>query len=396
MAWNFDEIIDRTGTNSVKYDRARALKPGLPEDFVSMWIADMDFACPEPILKAMHKRLDGRILGYSCVEDKAYYDAVIAWEKTRHNINVSKENVVFSAGVIPAVREAVRVLTEPGDSVLVNTPGYHPFDDAIKFYGRTPVYSPLRNNADGRENGYFTFDWDDLEKKAADPKVKLFFLCSPHNPTGRVWTEEELRRVADIMFRNHVFIFCDEIWHDHIRAAKKHISFMSLFPERKDFIVSTAPSKTFNLAGCSIANLLVPDTALAARLSAGGMLGSPNPLSVEALKAAYTECADWADAMLSYVDNNLAFVKEYLAEHLPKAEYWLPEGTYLAWVNLGAYLKEKGWTDADLDAHVTAAGLFIEFGGEFIADDAGFVRINAACPRSVLEKGLSRLCRVLG
>ena len=381
--WNFDEIIDREGTNSVKYGVGRKANPDLPEDYIPMWIADMDFACPQPVLDAMKARLDRKILGYSSPQDPAYFDAIIRWERQRHQVEVTADQLVCSNGVVRAMEEAVRRLTQPGDSILVNTPSYHPFDDSIRLYGRDPVYSVLINDGQGR----YTYDWEDMERKAADPKVKLFFLCNPHNPTGRVWTEEELRRVAEIMLRNDVFIFCDEIWRDHLRTGVKHTSLASLYPNRSGYLVATAPSKTFNLAGNQLSNLIIPDRAMAAEWSAKSYCGHPNPLSLEACRAAYDLCEDWVDAMWQYLDENFACMDAYLKEHLPKAVFRVPEGTYLAWVDLRGF----GLTDEELKKRISKAGLFIEFGNEFVRDAEGFIRINVACPRSVLKTALERL-----
>jgi len=348
----------------------------------------MDFACPQPVLDAMKARIDRRILGYSTVNDPAYFAAIINWEMTRHGTEVFADQIVFSGGVIRGMEEAVRRLTKPGDSVLINTPGYHPFDDSVRLFERTPVYSPLVNDG----SGHYTFDWEDMERKAADPRVKLYFLCNPHNPSGRVWTEEELRRVAEIMFRNDVFIFCDEIWRDIIRMDVTHTSLLRLYPGRRGYLVATAPSKTFNLAGNQLANLIIPDKEIADDWRRKCCCGHPNPLSIEACRAAFEHCGGWLDAMRTYLDENFAFMESYLARHLPKAKFRRPEGTYLAWVDMKAF----GLTDQQLREMISRAGLFIEFGDEFIRDGDGFVRINIACPRSVLEKALAILCTALG
>lgn len=386
--WNFDEVIDREGTNSVKYGTGNVLNPHLPDSYIPMWIADMDFACPQPVLDAMKERLDRKILGYSMALDPGYYAAAIEWEKTRHGADVSMDQIVFSGGVIRAMEEAVRHLTSAGDSVLLNTPSYHPFDDSIKLFGRTPVYSTLCKDSEN----YYTYDWDDLEKKAADPKVKLFFLCNPHNPTGRVWTPEELRRVADIMFAHGVFIFCDEIWRDHVRCDMHHTSLTTLYPGRSGYLVATAPSKTFNLAGNHLANLIIPDRTLANEWTMNMYCGQPNPLSLDACRAAYEYCADWVDAMKAYIDGNFAYMDAYLKENLPDAVFRIPQGTYLGWVDMRAF----GLNDAQLNERISRAGLFIEFGNEFVRDGDGFVRINVACPRSVLKKALRILCAAMG
>ena len=387
--FDFDEVIDREGTNSVKYSTGCILNPWLPQEHIPMWIADMDFACPQPILDAMKARLDRRILGYSQVLDPDYYLAVIDWMKRRHNIDTDFDSIVYSHGVIPAMEVAVERLTRPDEGVIINTPAYHPFDESVKKFGRRPVYSKLINT-----DGYYTIDFEDFEEKARDPKNTLYFLCSPHNPSGRVWTEEELRRVADICFENNVFIFCDEIHADLIRKGQKHISLMTLYPGEKRLITATAPSKTFNLAGNQLANILIPDHELANDWRMGMYCGLPNPLSVDACKAAYTDpaCERWLDALRDYLDGNLRYVDECIRKFMPEAVFRIPEGTYLCWIDL----RKLGMTDMEMKEKVSRAGLFIEYADEFVADGEGFVRMNIACPRSVLKKAMKILCTTLG
>ncbi len=386
--YDFDEIIDRENTNSVKYSTGTINNPYLPAEHIPMWIADMDFACPWPVLDAMKARLDKRILGYSQVLDPEYYLTVIDWMKRRYGLDVDFDMIVSSSGVISAMKVAVERLTKPGDGIIINTPAYHPFDDSTKSFGRTPVYSPLINT-----DGYYTFDYEDLEKKAKDPKNTMFFLCNPHNPSGRVWREDELRRVADICFANGVFIFCDEIHCDLLRKGQRHISLGTLYPDKKDgYMTATAPSKTFNLAGNQLSNILIPDKALANDWRMGMYCGMPNPLSIDACKAAYTECDDWVDALCAYLDANFAYVDACLKKHLPKAKFRVPEGTYLCWIDLRAL----GMSDEELKKTVSRAGLYIEYADEFVADGEGFVRVNIACPRATLEKAMRILCTSLG
>lgn len=387
--FDFDEIIDRDGTNSVKYSTGLLSNPYLPEEFIPMWIADMDFACPQPILDAMKARLDRRILGYSQVMDPAYYLAVLDWMKRRHGIDTSFDSIVSSSGVIAAMEVAVERLTKPGDRILFNTPAYHPFDDSVKKFGRTPVYSPLINT-----DGFYTVDFDELEKEAKDPSTTLFFLCSPHNPTGRVWTEAELRRMADICFANDVFIFCDEIHADLIRKDVRHISLASLYPQEKRMMTATAPSKTFNLAGNQLANILIPDPEIANEWRMGRYCGMPNPLSIDACRAAYSDpaCERWLEELRDYLDGNFAYVGECLKKYLPQASFRIPEGTYLCWIDL----RGCGKSDEQLKETISKAGLFIEYADEFVADGTGFVRMNIACPRSLLRRAMRILCTALG
>ncbi|MEA4912022.1 MAG: PatB family C-S lyase, partial [Oscillospiraceae bacterium] len=387
-SFNFDEIIDREGTNSVKYSTGTMFNPYLPQEHIPMWIADMDFACPQPVLDAMKARLDRRILGYSQVLDPDYYCAVIDWMKRRHGLTVDFDMIIFSSGVIPAMKVAVERLTKPGDGILINTPAYHPFNDSALQFGRTPVYSPLINT-----DGYYTFDYADFEKKAKDPKNTMFFLCNPHNPSGRVWREEELRRICDICFENNVFIFCDEIHADLVRRGQRHISLGTLYPDKKSgYMTATAPSKTFNLAGNQLSNILIPDRELANDWRMNMYCGMPNPLSIDACKAAYTLCDDWLEALRGYLDDNFAFVADSLQQHLPAARFCVPEGTYLCWIDLRAL----GKSDEELKKIVSSAGLYIEYADEFVADGAGFVRMNIACPRSILKSAMRILCTSLG
>jgi len=384
--WDFDRVVDRRGTNSLKYDLARKVNPFLPEDFIPLWVADMDFPAPRPVLDAMKARIDHGILGYAALTDEGYYDAVVQWMKTRHNFETCREEIVLSEGVVTAMGVAVRQLTRPGDKVLMHTPGYHPFEDQTLKNGRVPVYSRLVQHGQRWE-----VDWDDFARKVKDPGVKLLFLCSPQNPTGRVWTEDELRRMADLCFANGVFIFCDEIHNDLLRCGVHHVSLASLYPGGKDFLTATAPSKTFNIPGNSLANLIVPDRDLAHEWRREGYCGHVNILSAEACKAAYLYCADWLDALRVYLDGNFAWMKTFLEKNLPKAAFTIPDATYLAWVDL----RGIGLSDQEMEERTSRAGLFIQFARDFIRSGEGFARINLGCPRSTEEKGMERLKKAL-
>ena len=384
MKYNFDEIIDRKNTNCVKYDTAKMMHPELPEDFIPMWVADMDFACPQPILDAMKARLDKRILGYSFIQDPEYFDAVVGWMKRRHDWDVALDSIIYSAGVVRAMHTAVQELTAPGDGVIIQTPSYHPFHDAVVTNGRTEV-----RNALIEKDGHYEMDFDDLEEKAKDPHNKLFFLCSPHNPTGRVWTEEELRRVGEICFKNDVFVVCDEIHADFIRQGHKHIPFAKLFPDEKRLIVCTAPSKTFNLAGNQLSNIIIPDPVIAMKWKYGHLCGGPNPLSIDACKAAYNECENWVDELNTYVEGNLRHLKARLDAEAPVLKMQVPEGTYLAWIDA----RELEVETPDLMHELYLSGLFLEPGEDFVDNSKGYLRINVACPRSVLDRAIDILIK---
>ncbi len=380
--YNFDRIVSRENTNSVKWAKAGTMNPLLPDDYIPMWIADMDFACPSAIINAMKARLDREILGYSSLSDPEYFRAVKGWLERRHGLKVEDSNIVFSAGIVTALKHAVADLTKPGDSVLITTPSYTPFYSSIVGNGRTAVLSPLINN-----NGHFEVDFDDFERKASDEKVTMFILCSPHNPTGRVWSEAELRRMADICLRNGLFIISDEIHADIVRDGVKHIPLASLYPECESIITCTAPSKTFNIAGGQISNIIIPNAEIANRWRKNHKTGMPNPLSIDACRAAYDECEDWVDELCEYLDGNFELLCDFVAQNIPGARAYVPEGTYLAWVDFSGC----GYSDKELSARIAKSGVLLEYSGEFVANDEGFVRLNVACPKSTLKKALERI-----
>ena len=387
MQYQFDEIIDRTGTNSIKFEALFNNRPNLPADTIPMWIADMDFACPQPVLDAMHRRLDRRILGYSDLIDPAYHRAVTGWMRRRFGWEADAEQLVSSSGVVTAIQQSVARLTQPGDGVLLFTPTYMPFYTAIVDQGRVPVFCQLQRDAAGR----YGIDFASLERLAAQPGNTLLFLCSPHNPTGRVWTEAELRRIGEICFANDVFVVSDEIHADLTRTGVRHTPFQKLFPEEKRLIVCTAPSKTFNIAGNQLANLFIPDAAIRAEWQRKHYCGEPSPLAIDAVIATYNECEERLDALRVYLDGNLCLAADTLASALPAAGYTVPEGTYLMWLN-AAYAAPD---ETALRARVEAAGLCVEYASDFADNADGFLRINIACPRSVLQEALRRLVTAL-
>lgn len=383
MKYNFDELIDRRGTSSLKHDRARDVNPLLPEDFIALWVADMDFACAQPILDAMHSRINERILGYTTLTDPAYFSAVTGWMRRRFGWDAKPEQIVFSSGIVTALYDAVDYFTKPGDGVIVMTPAYGPFLGSIRQYGRTPVFSRLINR-----DGFYTIDFDDLEQKAADSRNTLLFLCNPQNPTGRVLTEDELRRIGEICFRNNVFIVADEIHADLVRRGQKHIPFLKLFPDEKRAIVCTAPSKTFNIAGNAHSNLFIPDAKIREDWASRRYGGHFTPLSIVAAQAAYTSGEEWLEQLIDYLDESFRQMQALLQARLPKAVFRIPEGTYLGWVDLRAYSDDE----AELNKRVSEAGVFVQFGKDFVDNAQCFARINIACPRKVLLEGLDRMC----
>lgn len=390
MHYNFDEIIDRSNTDSTKHDASRIYNPYLPEDYISMTVADMDFPCAQPILDAMHARLDRRILGYANYPDtmsQTYYDAICGWLKRRHNIEATREHISFSASVIGTCREAINSMSKDGDGVMIHVPCYPYIHNPISEFDRKTVRLPLKWDEDHR----FYMDFDELEREASKEENTLLILCSPHNPSGRVWTEEELRTVAEICFRNNVKIFVDEIHNDLIRKDVKMISLTALYPGDPRIVTAMSIAKSFNCAGNQHSYSIVYDKELKAKFDDSRYGGSPNPLSTTAMIAAYNEGEEWLDQVNAYLDDNLDFLENYLRENMPRVGFRKPEGTYLAWLDLRNY----GLTDEELYVTISKAGLSLEYASDFIDNASGFARINTACPRSVLAKACGMLKKAL-
>lgn len=387
MPYHFDEIIDRSGTNCSKYEAGRLKFPDLlPEDHIPMWLADMDIACPQPIIDAMKARLDRRILGYASLVDPAYFTTLENWFRQRFGWQIDPACTCTTQGVVSAMRIAVQLYTQPGEKVLFNTPSYHPFQDSVLRNKRVPVYSPLQNH-----DGYYTFDLEDMRVKLRDPDVKLYFLCSPFNPCGRVWREEELKAVAELCWENNVFIFCDEIHADFVAAGHKHLPLAMLYPQEKRLVTATAPSKTFNIAGNQLANIIFQDQEMLAHWKSSGLCGLPNPLSIEACKAAYAYCADWVDALNVYIDGNFAHLALRLEQSLPAVRLTRREGTYLAWVDLAGV----GQPMSALQEKILRAGVYPQFGSDFVANGESFIRLTLGCPRLTLDEAIDRLILAL-
>lgn len=390
--YNFDEIIDRRNTNAMSTDGFRGYIfgaddatefPYKDEEFIRMWVADMDFATPQVIIDAIKEHLDKRIFGYTRIFSDSYYNAFVNWTQKRYGWSFEREHLVMSNGIIPALFELVDYITEPDEKVLFLTPSYAYFKKAADYHHRESVCADLVD-----DNGYYTIDFDDFERKAADEKTNLFILCNPHNPTGRVWTEEELRRMGEICIKNDVWIISDEIHCDLLRVGQKHIPLAKLFPEYDKFITAMAPSKTFNTAGLMLSNIIIPNEKLR-ETWLSRHFNFDNPLSVAGAQAAYEKGEPWLEELRVYLDDNFLYTRDYLAEKLPKAGFEISESTYLAWVDVSAYFDEK----EDLPmffAH--EAGVLLEGGDMFVQNSDSYIRLNLAIPRSVLVEGLKRIC----
>jgi len=319
--------------------------------------------------------------------DDGYYDAVCSWLKRRFQWQVEAGDMFITPGVVAALIDLISCLTKRGDGIIIQRPVYYPFSIIIPKTGRTLVNNALANRA-----GNYEIDWQDLEEKAQDPANTMLLFCSPHNPVGRVWSEEELKQVAEICLDNDVILVSDEIHFDLLRKNISHTPVARLFPEEDTIITCTAPTKTFNAAGLQISNIIIQNKAFQKKWSAHTGPELVSPLSVAAVTAAYTEGEEWLEQLLVYLDDNFAFMDRYLKGNLPKARFIIPEGTYLAWIDFSGY----GYDDKTLGKMLLKeANVLTESGTMFGPEGSGFQRINIACPRTILEQGLKRISTTL-
>lgn len=387
--YNFDEVIERRGTCSEKYDLAAKL--GMPEDVIPFWVADMDFKSPPEVIDALAQRVQHGIFGYSNTLDDKYFNALSHWFTTRFDWQIRPEWLVNSPGVVFAICTAIRTLTKPGDSVLIQQPVYHPFERSVKLNDRHLVVNRLIYR-DGR----YHMNLDEFERQIAEEKVKLFILCNPHNPVGRVWTREELTAVGDICVRYGVYVISDEIHQDFVYPGYKHLVFASLKPEYADIAITcTAPSKTFNLPGLQASNIFIANEKIR-RLFTEEMrktgYSELNLMGIVACQAAYEHGAQWLDELIFYLSGNLALFRNFLKDELPVIHLVEPEGTYLVWLDFSAI----GLSDREMEQFlVHNARIWLSPGTKFGLGGQGFQRFNIACPRSVLQQGLNRLKEAL-
>ena len=385
---NFDKVIERKNTDCLKYDFAE--KRGMPKDVLSFWVADMDFKVSSYIEDALIERVQHGIFGYSEVQTP-YFETVRDWMQKHHNWEPQEKWLVKTPGIVFALAMAVKAYTEKGDGVLVQLPVYYPFSEVIEDNGRRVVSNTLYLGEDNR----YHIDFEDFERKIKEEKIKLFFLCNPHNPVGRVWTREELITLGDICVKNNVIVVSDEIHHDFIWKGK-HEVFANIKSEYEEIsIMCTSPSKTFNIAGMQISNIFIPNSTLRRKfrreLDAAGT-SQMGTMGLVACEAAYKKGEEWYQAMCAYVKDNFAFVKQYVEEHLPGVTMIDSEGTYLVWLDF----RGTGLSAEELDRRIIyEAKLWLDSGKIFGESGKGFQRINAACPRSVLKEGLDRIRSIL-
>ena len=388
--YDFTTRVDRAGTGASKWKAMHEANPDVPAGIVPLSVADMEFVPAPQIVDALVAFSQTAVFGYTGPTD-AYFDAVLVWQRTRHGWNPQREWVVLSPGVVPAVATAVRAFTEPGDGVIIMTPVYYPFRRSIEAAGRTVVENPLLHDEATRR---YTPDFDHLARVAADPATKMLVLCSPHNPVGRVWTHDELARIARICCENDVFICSDEIHNDLIMPGQRHTVIANAMPEGQlgNCMVLTAPSKTFNLAGLQCSNIFIPNVerraAYKKAASDYASFHGCNAFAYPVCQTVYEQCADWLDACIEVIASNAQLVAEFCSERLPMLKPYSLEGTYLLWLDCRAL----DLTAEELEHFMThEALLFTDEGTLFGAAGAGFERINLACPRSVLLEALERL-----
>lgn len=384
---DFDTVIDRKGTRSLKYDFA--VRRGKPRDVLPLWVADMDFQTSSYITDALEDMVKHGVFGYSESEEH-YFGAVQNWMERHYNWHVKESWMTKTPGIVFALAMAVKAYTQENDAVLIQPPVYYPFKEVVEDNHRRLVNNTLVLGGDGT----YTIDYEDFEKKIIEENVKLFILCNPHNPVGRVWTKEELERLGDICLKHGVFVVSDEIHADFV-FERKHTVFSEVKEAYWDIsMICTSPSKTFNIAGLQISNIFISNpekaTAFRRQVAAAGysQVGLPGLVACE---AAYRHGDEWLEGVLAYIKANAEFTRAYLQEHLSRVKMTKLEGTYLVWLDFRDY----GLTDKELDEKIlNQAGLWLDSGAVFGKCGEGFQRINIACPRKTLQQALDRLIDV--
>jgi len=395
MKYNFDKIINRQNTNCMNTDGYKEYMfadfgdiqfPYKDHEFIRMWIADMEFETPQIIQDAMKDRIDHGIFGYSKIFNNDYYEDMVNWTKSRYDWQFNKNDLNTSPGIIPALYELVEYICKPDEKILILTPSYAFFKHAADRHSIELVTSDLI-----KENGTYKMDFDDIRKKASDPKVKLTIFCNPHNPTGRIWTAEELKTFGDICLENHVLMISDEIHCDLLRTGNTHIPLAKLYPDSDQIITCMSPSKAFNMAGLMFSNIIIPNEEIQAKWNERHY-PFDNPVSIAAIQAAYAHGSDWLNALNVYIDKNFEYLDHFIRAELPLAHFNIPESTYLAWIDISTYLPNEDNLPLFFAKN---AGVLLEGGDMFVDNSDGHIRLNLACPRSVLEEGLVRIKNAL-
>lgn len=376
--FDFDKVTNRRGTLSYKWD-------DVEEGVLPMWVADMDFPTAPAIIEALHKRIDNGCFGYTLVPDE-YYTAVADWFSRRHGWNIDRKMMIYTSGVVPAISAIIKALTESGDKVIVQTPVYNCFFSSIRNNGCKILSNPLIQKYDT-----FEMDFEDLERKAADPKAKIMLLCNPHNPAGRVWTKDELRRLGEICIRHGVMVISDEIHCEFVFDGYKYTPFASISKELSaNCITCISPSKAFNIAGLQIANIVAPDADTRAKVDKAININEVcdvNPFGVIATIAAYNEGEEWLSQLVEYIKGNYDYFLDFCRKNLPEFPVMKLEGTYLAWMDCRKTGLTSELMEQELEEEVK---LKLNAGTMYGAEGEGFLRWNLACPRKLLKDGLER------
>lgn len=392
MKYDFDKVIDRRGTCSLKWDYPDffyAMNPRvrLDDDTIRLQIADMDFECAPAIRKALHRAADYPVFGYAHYDAKPEYrESIVRWHERRQSVKFAKESIVYCGSALEGVRQAIRNLTVPGDGVIVCKPVYSNFMSVIKQEHRQVINCSLVN-----DNGCYSMNWDCFEEACAEESNKLFVLCSPDNPVGRVWTRDELTRMVSICRKNHVVLVSDEIHSDIIGKGYKHIPIIAVAEDTDDVVMVAGPNKAFNLMGLQCAYAVIPNEKLRMKFTENFSVLAPSVFTIEATIAAYNESEEWLDALLDYLDDNIEYAVNYLHEHLPKVTVRKPEGTYILWADFSQY----GFSAEELYERIgIKENVFLQ-GGKGCDSENGeyYLRICISCPRSVLEEALKRIVR---
>lgn len=388
MKYNFDEINDRSNNYATKVEET-VLHYGT-NDVIPLWIADMDFKTAQPIIDAIKERADQGIFGYTFRPEK-YFETIAAWQEKRNGYKPDVNKMAFAVGVVPAIRLLVQLFTNDDDKIIIQQPVYHPFEDVVENTGRTLLVNPLKCD----ENGNYTMDYEDFEEKAKTG-IKYFILCNPHNPVGRCWTKEELKKVGDICIKYNIQIISDEIHSDLILNGNKHIVMATVSKEIEEITTTCiAPSKTFNLAGLQSSTIVFNNEEsknIYVQEIRNMDIARNNCFSLVATMAAYEHGEEWLEQLIEYIEENMKFIKEFLAENLPMLKVNIPQATYLAWVDARAL----NMTDKELlKFTVEKAGVAFGKGKDFGVGGSGFLRINVATQRSVIEKALTQLKKAI-
>lgn len=385
MTYDFDTLIDRRGTDCVKWDTAKE------DDVLPMWVADMDFKAAPCIAEALRKRMEHGVFGYTIVPE-SYYDAITGWFGRRHNWNIDRSWIIYTTGVVPAISATIKALTEPGDKVIIQTPVYNCFFSSIRNNGCVIAENPLIY-----EDNTYHIDFEGFERLAADERTKVFLLCNPHNPAGRVWLPEDMRRLNDICMRHGVKVISDEIHCELIMKGNSYTPFASISDEcLHNSITLNSPTKAFNIAGLQIANIISCDADARRKIDRAiniNEICDVNPFGVVALQAAYNEGGEWLDSLNEYLYGNYTELLRFFRERMPAIGITRLEGTYLVWADI----RSTGMSSDELNRRLISEGHVMMNSGTMYGKTAGegFLRINIACPRSRMLEGLERMARVI-